>query len=208
MNVLVVDDHPVLRRGVRALLDGEEGIGRVDEAGTAEEAVRAVVTSQVDVVVMDLGLPDASGVEATARVLRARPRVAVLVLTVEAGEAAVAACLSAGARGYVLKDDDPEALLDAVRAVHRGALVLGPGVLLPGSTGAGAVSPLDGLSPREREVLAELACGRSTVQIGRRLGVSEKTVRNTLSRVFAALGVADRTQAALLAREHGLGLSA
>ncbi|MFC7545691.1 response regulator [Plantactinospora sp. GCM10030261] len=209
VHVLVVDDHPVVRRGLRTMLAGEPWVGCVSEAATVAEAVRAVTTRPVDVVVMDVALPDGDGVAATRQVLRARPDATVLMLTMADDDEVVTRALRAGARGYLLKETDPDLILDAVRTVAAGGVVLGPRIgpaLLadaPGSAGR-LPPPFDQLTAREREMLVRLAAGESNARIARHLGVSEKTVRNQLSTVFGKLRVGDRVQAALLARDAGL----
>jgi DNA-binding NarL/FixJ family response regulator len=158
---------------------------------------------------MDLGLPDGDGVEATRRILQARPAVKILIVTMVADEDAVSKALRAGARGYILKGTDPDTLVDALCTVANGGVVLGPEVgptLLATLQGAHAElpPPLNLLTPRERDILCRLAAGDTNPQIARRLGLSDKTVRNQLSVVFTKLGVAGRVQAALLARDAGM----
>lgn len=206
--VLIVDDHPVVRRGLRTMLEGERWVDEVVEAATVAEAVRAAVSRQVHVVAMDVALPDGDGIEATRRILQSRPEVRILVLTMTNDPDLVTRALRAGARGYVLKDTDPDLVVDALRTVAGDGVVLGPGigpaVLVPGGA-TGPSPPFDQLTPREREILVRLAAGDSNARIARHLGLSEKTVRNQLSLMFAKLGVADRVQAALLARDAGIG---
>ncbi|SCL14847.1 two component transcriptional regulator, LuxR family [Micromonospora nigra] len=212
VRVLIVDDHPVVRRGLRTMLDGESWVAQVVEAASCAEALAAVVHQQVDVVAMDIALPDGDGVRATAQILRHRPRTAVLMLTMADDDELVARALRAGARGYLLKDTDPDVVVDALRTAASGGLVLGPGVRLPGSVAPAGRSlspavlppPFDQLTPREQEFLRHLAAGESNPVIARRFGVSAKTVRNQMSTVFAKLGVGDRVQAALLARDAGI----
>ncbi|MFF0717491.1 response regulator [Micromonospora sp. NPDC003816] len=207
--VLIVDDHPVVRRGLRIMLEGEGWVSAVLEAATCAEAIRLVMTEPVDVVAMDIGLPDGDGVEATRRIVRDRPATAVLMLTMADDDEVVSRSLHAGARGYLLKDTDPDVIVDALRTVAGGGLVLGPRVgprvladlqrrpvELP--------APFNQLTPRERDILRYLSAGETNARIARRVGLSEKTVRNQLSAVFAKLGVSDRVQAALLARDVGL----
>ncbi len=206
--ILVVDDHPVVRRGLRTLLEGEPWVGEVLEAATVAEALRAVVTRAIHVVAMDVSLPDGDGVEAVARIVVARPDVLVLMLTMSDDEEIVARALRAGARGYLVKETDPDTIVEALHTVAVGGVVLGPRI---GSSvlstlrqvPAGLPAPFDRLTARERDILARLASGESNARIARQLGVSEKTVRNQLSGVFAKLEVADRVQAALLARDAG-----
>jgi DNA-binding NarL/FixJ family response regulator len=207
-SVLIVDDHPVVRRGLRAMLDGEPWVAEVLEAATASEALRQAVTQSVDVIAMDLVLPDGDGIEATRRILQARPGVRILILTMADDEDLAARALRAGARGYVLKLTDPDAVVDALRAIAAGNIVLGPTIA---STMLAAYQqrpialppPFDQLTIREREILVRLSKGDSNAQIARQLGVSEKTIRNQLTAIFAKLGVADRIQAVILARDAG-----
>jgi two-component system, NarL family, nitrate/nitrite response regulator NarL len=207
--VLIVDDHPVVRRGLRAMLEGESWVKDVVEAATVDEAVKEAVSRQVDVVAMDVALPDGDGIEATRRIIQLCPHVNVLMVTFHDDEDRVARALRAGARGYVLKDSEPDTVLDALRTVARGGVVLGPRVgpeVLAALRRAPASlpAPFDTLTPRERDILAGLVRGDSNARIARHLQLSEKTVRNQLSIVFTKLGVADRVQAALLARDAGI----
>jgi two-component system nitrate/nitrite response regulator NarL len=207
--VLIVDDHPVVRRGLRMMLEGEGWVAGVYEAATATQALREAVTQRIQVVAMDIALPDGDGIEATRRIVQALPDVRVLMLTMADDEDVVASALRAGARGYVLKDTDPDTVVDALRTVAAGGVVLGPKVaaamLTTVQRPAPAVRPpFDQLTAREREILARLAVGDSNARIARHLGLSEKTVRNQLTVVFSKLGVADRVQAALMAREAGI----
>jgi two-component system nitrate/nitrite response regulator NarL len=207
--ILIVDDHPVVRRGLRSMLEAESWVAEVVEAETVAEAVMEAVTGEIDVVAMDLGLPDGDGVEATRRILQARPKAKILVVTMVDDEEAVSRALRAGARGYMLKGTDPDTLVDALCTVASGGVVLGPEVgptLLTTLQGSHAElpAPLNRLTPRERDILSRLAAGDSNAQIARRLGLSDKTVRNQLSVVFTKLGVAGRVQAALLARDAGM----
>ena len=207
--VLVVDDHPVFRRGLCAVLAGESWVRDVVEADCVREAVRCAADETVDVVAMDVGLPDGDGIDATRRILATRPGLAVLMVTMTDDQDTVARALRAGARGYALKETDPETLVDALRTVAQGGVVLGPRVgpaVLDALRAAPATlpAPLDRLSARERQLLEQLTRGRSNAQIGRALGISEKTVRNQLSTVFTKLEVGDRVSAALLARDLGL----
>ncbi|MBW4705507.1 MULTISPECIES: response regulator transcription factor [unclassified Micromonospora] len=209
VRVLVVDDHPVVRRGLRTMLEGETWVDGVVEAATCAEAVSIALTEPVGVVAMDVALPDGDGVEATRRIVQARPETRVLMVTMSDDEDVVSRSLRAGARGYVLKDTDPDVIVDALRTVAGGGLVLGPriGPQVLTSLRRQPVElppPFDRLTPRERDILRRLAAGDTNARIARHFGLSEKTVRNQLSAVFAKLGVADRVQAALLARDAGL----
>lgn len=204
--VLLVDDHPLVRRGLCALLGLEPWVARVVEAGSVAEGARCGAVEAVDVAVVDLGLPDGNGVD-LVRQLRRAPGCPVLVLTMTREEAVVRACLAAGATGYVLKDSHPDLVVRAARTVLDGGLVLGPEVAaaaLPGGRPARVPPPLDRLTPTDLRLLTLLAQGRTNGQIAAALGLAEKTVRNRVSIVLDVLGVQDRLQAALLAREKGL----
>ncbi len=206
IGVLVVDDHPVFRDGLAALVGSLDDLAVVAVAADGRQAVDAVRTRRVDVVLMDLNLPLLPGVEATARITAMPDPPAVLVLTMVDDDDTVVAALRAGARGYVLKGATGEEIAAAVRTVASGGAVFGAGVaarVLATSTEAGtagAAEP-DGLTAREREVLAQIADGASNAQIARSLGLSVKTVQNYVSRILDKLQVADRTQAALRARD-------
>lgn len=209
VRVLIVDDHPVVRRGLRTMLDSEPWVAQVLEAASCAEAISVAAHQQVTVVAMDIALPDGDGVRATAQILLHRPRTAVLMLTMANDDDLVARALRAGARGYLLKDTDPDVVVDALRTVAGGGLVLGPGIRLAALAGRGQPPaalppPFDQLTPRERELLRHLSAGEGNTQIAERFGLSAKTIRNQLSAVFAKLGVGDRVQAALLARDAGL----
>lgn len=211
VQVLVADDHPVFRSGLCALLATDPAVTVVGEAATGTEAVAATTREQPDVVLMDLNMPELDGVAATARILQADPRVAVLVLTMFDDDDSVFAAMRAGARGYLLKGTNQADILHAVHAVAAGGAVFGPAVaqrvldfFAHGAAHSAATFPQ--LSDREREVLDLLAQGDSNNRIAVRLTISEKTVRNHVSNIFAKLAVADRAQAIVRAREAGLGL--
>lgn len=207
--VLIVDDHPVVRRGLKVMLEGEAWVSEVAEAASVEEAVREAITCQSDVIAMDVVLPDGDGVDATRRILEACPDAAVLMLTMADDDDTVAKALNAGARGFLLKDTDPDMVIDALRTVASGGVVLGPRVgptVLTALRRAPAVlpPPFDQLTTRELDIVNRLACGDTNAQIARHLNVSEKTIRNQMSAVFNKLNVSDRVQAALLARDAGI----
>ena len=202
ISVLIVDDHPVVRRGLRVLLEVQDGIEVAGEAGDGDAALALAAEHAPDVILLDLKLPGVDGIavlgELTARDSRAR----VLVLTSATEPASASLAMRSGAAGVLYMDVDPDALVRAIRSVHDGHLLLAPGAagtLVHPPAGWGPGAGLDALTRREREVLAELAQGRSNREIARALGVSEKTVKADVSSVLAKLGVQDRTQAALLA---------
>jgi DNA-binding NarL/FixJ family response regulator len=210
LTVLIVDDHPVVRSGLRVLLDVHDGIEVAGEAADGEEALALAAALEPDVILLDLKLPGLDGVavltELRARGIGAR----VLVLTSANDPAQVSRAVQAGASGFLYKDVDPDALIRAIRAVNDGNLLLAPdaaGPLLAAHAArtAPAAQPRGGLNAltlREREVLDQLARGRSNREIARELHVSEKTVKTHVSSVLAKLGVQDRTQAALYAVRH------
>ncbi len=211
ISVLIVDDHPVVRRGLQALLEVQDEIEVVGEAGDGATALALAAERAPDVILLDLKLPGMDGIAVLGE-LRARNNAArVLVLTSATEAAAASLAVRSGAAGMLYKDVDPDALVRAIRSVHDGHLLLAPeaaGSLVrsagtggPGAHGGG----LDALTSREREVLAELTKGRSNREIARALNISEKTVKAHVSSVLAKLGVQDRTQAALLAVRHQQG---
>ena len=199
ISVLIVDDHPVVRRGLRVLLEVAGGIEVAGEAGDGDTALALATEHTPDVILLDLKLPGVDGI-AVLGALKARGSAArVLVLTSATEPALASLALRSGAAGVIYKDVDPDALVRAIRSVHDGHLLLASEaartLVRPASPGAG----LDALTSREREVLAELTHGRSNREIARALSIAEKTVKAHVSSVLAKLGVQDRTQAALLA---------
>jgi DNA-binding NarL/FixJ family response regulator len=210
IRVLVVDDHPIFRNGLAALLDAEPDVTVAGLAEDGPEAVAAVAADAFDVVLMDLNLPSMSGVEATALVCAVPAPPAVLVVTMVDDDDTVLAALHAGARGYVLKGASGDEIAAAVRTVAAGGAVFGAGVagrLLASPGGPfrqrrpDGLAERAGLTDREADVLAALAQGASNAQTARELGLSVKTVQNYVSRILDKLQVSDRTQAALRARE-------
>jgi DNA-binding NarL/FixJ family response regulator len=205
--VLVVDDHPIVRQGLRSFLSSREGIDVVGEAGTAEDGVAEAERLRPDVVLLDLVMPGGGSIEAIGR-MRALPSPArILVLTSFAAEDQVVPAVRAGASGYLLKDVAPAELEAAVRKVGGGGAVLDPqvvpAVMDEMARGPGAAG-VDELTRREREVLRLLAQGLSNRELAANLFVSEKTVKTHVSNILAKLRLADRTQAALFAVRHGL----
>ncbi len=209
IRVVVADDHGMVRSGLARLLDGAEDIEVVGTAANGEEAVHLAADLRPDVVLMDLQMPGMDGAEATSRILSQSGGSDVLVLTSFSDGERIVAALDAGAVGYLLKDAEPEDLLDGVRAVSRGESPLHPRAareLLTARRAGGGHGAAGGVSltPREEEVVRLVAQGLVNKQIARRLGISERTVKAHLTSAFQRLGVADRTQAALWAQRHGL----
>lgn len=201
LRVLLADDHAIVREGLRELLEEEPGIAVVAEAADVAAAVERAVATRPDVALVDILMPDGSGLEALRRIRERAPGVRVVLLTSVGEPAAVREAMAAGAAGYLLKDLSRAELVAAVRAAAAGRRVLHP----EAERALAAPSPLAALTPRERSVLELLAQGRSNRQIGLRLGLTEGTVKGYVSAILDKLGVQDRTTAALLAARHGLG---
>ena len=202
IRVLIADDHPVVRQGLRVLLSLEDDIEVVGEAGDGAEAVELAAALVPDVILLDLKLPGLDGLGVLAELRDRGLPARTLVLTSVADQASVTVAMRAGAAGFLYKDVDPDALVRAVRSVHDGNTVLAPeaaGSLVRSRARSAAVAGFEALTAREREVLAQVAEGRSNREIARLLHMSEKTVKTHVSSVLAKLGVADRTQAALYA---------
>jgi DNA-binding NarL/FixJ family response regulator len=206
IKVLVADDHPVVRDGLRALFAEYPNIDLIGEAATGREAIKAAVIDKPDVIIMDLAMPDTDGFSATAEISRVAPDVAVLVLTMSDDDVTVTKAMRAGARGYLLKGATKEEILRAVTAVADGQAIFGPAVAQRVLARLGAPStdedPFPQLTPREHDVLRLLAQGLSNSAIADRLGLSLKTVNNNTSSIFTKLNVAGRTEAAILARDR------
>jgi DNA-binding NarL/FixJ family response regulator len=213
IRIVVADDHPVVRDGLRALFASLPATELVAEAATGQEAVRAAVTHRPDVLVMDLRMPDLDGIAATAEITRVAPEVAVLVLTMFEDDESVFAAMRAGARGYLVKGASQEEISRAIDTIANGGAVFGPGVarrVLSYFAGPprSAEQPFPELSPREREVLDLIAAGLNNAAIAQRLDLAAKTVGNHISTIFAKLQVATRAQAIVRARDAGLGRGA
>jgi DNA-binding NarL/FixJ family response regulator len=210
IRVVVADDHPVVRDGLRALFASVDDVGLVAEASTGHEAVRAAVTEQPDVLIMDLRMPDLDGVAATGQIARLAPGVAVLILTMFDDDDSVFAAMRAGARGYIVKGASQAEILRSIASVANGGAVFGGGVARRilqhfAAPPVPAVVPFPALSAREREVLDLIATGLSNTEIGARLTLAPKTIGNHISAIFTKLQVTSRAQAIVQARDAGLG---
>ena len=202
ISVLIADDHPVVRQGLQVLLSVQDDIDVVGEAADGQQAVAMAAELKPDVILLDLKLPGMDGIEVLRELRDSGLATRALVLTSASDRALVTLAVQAGAVGFLYKDVDPDALVRALRSVHDGNTLLAPeaaGSLLRSGTAASAVRGIGALTDREREVLAQIADGRSNREIARLLRVSEKTVKTHVSWVLAKLGVADRTLAALFA---------
>ncbi|MEN4472906.1 response regulator transcription factor [Mycolicibacterium cosmeticum] len=212
LRVVIADDHPLVRSGLRTVLSVAAGIQVVAEASTGAEAVAAARSFEPDVVVMDLQMPETDGIEATRRIMAATPTVAVLVLTMFEDDTSVFAAMQAGARGYLLKGAEQDEIVRAIQAAAHGEAIFGPAIAHrlidyfahPHGVAAAAFPQL---TERENEVLELIAAGHGNAVIARRLVISPKTVANHVSNIFAKLQVADRSEAIVRAREAGLGES-
>lgn len=209
IRVLLVDDSPLIRLGLRSALEDYPDIAIIGETGTAAEGVAAVAKLKPDVVLLDVNLPDKSGLLACRELLKARPQTQVLILSSSESERNVHDAMTAGARGYVLKDNDGATLAAALRNVAAGHSVLDPTLagqvmnLVRNRGNHSAAGKLNLLSPQERRVVALLADGLTNKEIGDQLGLTEKTVKNYLATIFSKLNISRRAQAAALFVEAG-----
>ncbi|HET9755745.1 MAG TPA: response regulator transcription factor [Candidatus Limnocylindrales bacterium] len=211
IRLVVADDHPIVRDGLRALAEASPGIELIGEATTGDEAIELARAVRPDVVLMDLAMPGRNGIEATREIASNGWASAVLILTMFADDESIFAAMRAGARGYLLKDAGHEEMLRAIEGVGRGEAIFGAGVAqrMVGFFARArelGVQPFPELTDREREVLAEIARGASNASIALHLGISVKTVRNHVSTILSKLMVVDRAQAIVRAREAGLGV--
>ena len=219
LTILIADDHPLFRHGIAALLRAEPDLDVVGEATTGDEAISMAATLQPDVILMDIKMPGANGIEASRQILHTSPHIRILVVTMFEDDVSVFTAMRAGARGYVLKDAQKADLLRAIRAVGRGEAIFSPAIAgrlidffgaVPGTMSAGgpqwpAGLPFPELTTREREILDLIAQGLNNTEIATRLVLSPNTVRNYVSNIFGKLQVVDRAQAIIRAREAGLG---
>ncbi len=206
--VLIVDDHPLFRDGLRALLQQQADLSRVGEADTVASAIRLALELRPDVVLMDLSLPDGGGVEATRQILAQQPQIHVIALTVHDEPEMLAAMAKAGAHGYILKETRSADLIRAVRTVVTTGVALSPEVLpdllqqYRRLAWAAEMEPK--LSSREQEILRLIASGASNRDIADRLALSTQTIKNSLSKIYEKLGVSNRTEAVVVALDKGL----
>ncbi len=211
LRVLIADDHPIFRNGMRALLASVPDVEVVGEATSGDEAMAQAAVLQPDLILMDLQMPGVGGIEATRRILLASPHIRILVVTMFEDDYSVFAAMRAGARGYVVKGVNPEEMLRAIRAVGSGEAIFSPAIAARLIEFFAAPRPpvppqtFPELSEREREILDLIAQGASNAEIASRLVLSPKTVRNHVSNIFSKLQVADRAHAIIRARDAGLG---
>jgi DNA-binding NarL/FixJ family response regulator len=204
IRVLLADDHGVIRDGLGRLIEALPDVELAGVAADGQQAVDRARALRPDVVLMDLEMPRLDGIQATKRILEERPETAVLVLTSFSDRPRIMGALEAGACGYLLKDVSSDEVAEGIRAAARGESPLDPRAARTVLAARREPDPLEGLSAREREVLALLVEGMANKLIARRLGISEKTVKAHLTRIFRVLDVTDRTQAALWAERRGL----
>jgi DNA-binding NarL/FixJ family response regulator len=211
IRILIADDHPLFRGGLRALLESVADTEVVGEAATGEEAVQVALALAPDVVVMDINMPGLNGIDATRRILDESENINVLVMTMHDDDEAVFAAIRAGARGYQLKGAAQDETLRAIRSVANGEAIFGPGIagrlqhFLSAPPGSDPNLAFPQLTDRELEILQLLAQHKTNAAIAAELFLSQKTVRNYVSAIFAKLQVADRAEAGLVARTAGLG---
>ena len=210
IRILIADDHPLFRFGLRALLDAEAGLNVIGEATSGTEAVEMAASLQPDVILMDINMPELNGLEATKRILAANAEANILVLTMFDDDTVFAA-IRAGARGYLLKGSEGEETLRAIRAVASGEAIFSPNIAerllghLANEPQTATAAPFPDLTPRELEVLELVAQGLTNNAIAEKLVISPKTVRNQVSTILSKLQVANRAEAIVLARKAGLG---
>ena len=200
ITVLVVDDHPLMRVGIAAIIDGRPGMITIAQAGTGEEAVELYLKHLPDITLMDLRLPQMSGVETIRTIRRTHPQARFVVLTTYEGDEDIHQALEAGAQGYIIKGMPYDSLIDALERVHAGRRFLPS----PVKRALASRTPDSDLSHRERQVLALLATGNSNRMIGGILGITEATVKCHVSTILMRLNAADRTQAVVSALQRGL----
>lgn len=200
IRILIADDHPMLREGVRAVLDMQPDMVVVGEAATGADAIRLFEEHLPDVVLMDLQMPEMSGVQAVEAIRERHPDTRIIILTTYSGDAKALAAMRAGASGFLLKSSLRRELLSAIRAVHRGQRHLHPDIAQ--EIALHAIQ--EPLTPREIEVLNMIAAGHANKQVAWKLGVSEETIKSNIKSIFAKLHVSDRTHAVTVAAKRGI----
>ena len=210
IRIMIVEDHPLFRRGLRTLLMSVPDFQVIGEADNGVDAVREAIALLPDIVLMDIQLPEQSGIASTRAIAASAPSVGVLMLTLFADDDSLFSALRAGARGYGLKETDEEELVRAIRAVHRGDAIFGPAIASRvlaffANPRLGEQAPFPELTEREGEILRLLAKGKPNPEIARELSLSPKTIANNVSNIFGKMQVADRAEAIVRAREAGLG---
>lgn len=211
LRVLIADDHPLFRHGIRALLESTPGFVVVGEASAGEEAIVHATELQPDIILMDVQMPGINGIEATRQILRESPNIRILMVTMFEDDASVFTAMRSGARGYVLKDAEKGDLLRAIRAVGNGEAIFSPAIatrlidFFSTPPPAALAQAFPDLTDREREILNLIAQGLSNVEIAERLVLTHGVVRNYVSNIFGKLQVADRAHAIVRAREAGMG---
>ncbi len=210
MRILLADDHPLFRQGLRSLLDTLPDLEVVGEARTGEQAIALAQAVQPDLVIMDIQMPEMNGIEATRRMTQSMPHLAILIVTMFEDDASLFSAMRAGARGYVIKDAEPDDILRAIAAVGQGEAIFSPAIaarvlsMFSSPVEAPAKELFPTLTERERQILRQLAHSATNAEIAQSLGVSAKTVANYVSTILSKLQVVDRAQAILRAREAGL----
>ncbi len=213
IRVVLCDDHTLFRQGVRKLLELEKDIKVVGEASNGVEMLDMLKKTSTDVILMDIGMPDMDGITATYEVKKILPRVDIIILTVHEDEPRIFQAIKAGAKGYLLKDVSIDELLEAIRRVYKGEALIQPViatkvlkefVLLDKTKIKGGDRLCDGLTEREKQILRLITLGGTNKEIGNKLGITEKTVKNHITNIFQALHVNNRTKAALFALEKKL----
>jgi len=211
ISILIADDAPAFRSGLRALLKSANELALVGEAATGGEVIRLAAELQPDIILMDINMPGGNGIEATRRILNTSPHIGIIILTMFEEDDSVFTAMRAGARGYMLKGALKAEILRAIQTVGGGGVVFGAAIaqrMMRYFAGIKPVEPSDlfpELTDREREILSLIAQGRNNAEIAQRLTLSGKTIRNHITNIFSKLQVADRAQAIIRARDAGLG---
>jgi DNA-binding NarL/FixJ family response regulator len=211
MRILIVEDHPMFREGLRKMLETVEEFEVVGEAGSGEEALELALNLKPAIILMDLNLPKMSGIEATQKMVSVLPDIGILVLTMYDDDHSVFAAMRAGARGYLLKEANRNEIVRAIQAVGEGEAIFSPAIArrmmfyFEAKTKQVKTEAFPQLTEREREVLDYIARGKNNLDIAKTLGLNQKTIRNHVSNILNKLQASDRAQAIIMAREAGLG---